>query len=127
MSVLKFSKSHEWARIENDIAVVGITDYAQKELGDIVFIELPRVDETVRQNAQFGTIESTKSASEMFAPLSGKVIEVNKDLPGNPQWVNESPFEKGWMIKIKIENSAEAAGLMDEEAYGEFVSKESHH
>ncbi|MDD4183632.1 MAG: glycine cleavage system protein GcvH [Candidatus Omnitrophica bacterium] len=126
MSTLKFSKTHEWAKIDNNTAVIGITDYAQKSLGDIVFIELSKVKDKVKQAAQFGTIESTKAASELYSPLSGEVLEVNKDLINNPQWVNESPLEKGWMIKIKIENSSELNSLMDEAAYKDFVAKEAH-
>lgn len=126
MSTLKFSKTHEWAKIDNNTATIGITDYAQKSLGDIVFIELPKVKDKVKQAAQFGTIESTKAASELYSPLSGEVLEINKDLINNPQWVNESAQDKGWMIKIKIENNSELNSLMDEAAYKEFVAKEAH-
>ncbi len=126
MSTLKFSKTHEWAKIDKDTAVIGITDYAQKSLGDIVFIELPKVKDKVKYTGQFGTIESTKAASELYSPLSGEVLEINKELINNPQWVNESPLEKGWMIKIKIENSSELNNLMDEAAYKDFVAKEAH-
>jgi len=126
MSTLKFSKTHEWAKIDNGTAVIGITDYAQKSLGDIVFIDLPKVKDKVKSTAQFGTIESTKAASELYSPLSGEVIEINKDLINNPQWVNESAVDRGWMIKIKIENSSELNNLMDEAAYKDFVAKEAH-
>jgi len=126
MSTLKFSKTHEWAKIDKDTAVIGITDYAQKSLGDIVFIELPKVKDKVKYTGQFGTIESTKAASELYSPLSGEVLEINKDLINNPQWVNESPLEQGWMIKVKIENSSELNNLMDEAAYKDFVAKEAH-
>lgn len=126
MSTLKFSKTHEWAKIDNGTAVIGITDYAQKSLGDIVFIDLPKVKDKVKALAQFGTIESTKAASELYSPLSGEVLEVNKDLINNPQWVNESAVDRGWMIKIKIENSTELNNLMDEAAYKNFVAKEAH-
>ena len=126
MSISKFSKTHEWAKIDNDTALIGISDYAQKSLGDIVFIELPKIKDRLRQGAQFGTIESTKAASELYSPLSGEVLEINKDLINNPQWVNESAQEKGWMIKIKIENNKETNSLMDEAAYKEFVAKETH-
>lgn len=126
MSILKFSKTHEWAKIDNNIAVIGISEHAQKSLGDIVFIEPPKIKDRLRQGAQFGTIESTKAASELYSPLSGEVLEINKELINNPQWVNESPLEKGWMIKIKIENSDEVNNLMDEAAYKEFVAKEAH-
>jgi glycine cleavage system H protein len=126
MSTLKFSKTHEWVKIDNNTAMIGITDYAQKSLGDIVFIELPKVKNKVRQAAQFSTIESTKATSELYSPLSGEVLEANKDLINNPQWVNESPADRGWMIKIKIENNSELNSLMDEAAYKDFVAKEAH-
>ncbi|MDD5194465.1 MAG: glycine cleavage system protein GcvH [Candidatus Omnitrophica bacterium] len=126
MSVLKFSKTHEWAQVENNLATIGITDYAQKSLGDIVFIELPALGSKVKQGLQFGTIESTKAASELFSPLSGVVSEINKELINNPQWVNEEPFVRGWMMKIKFENNNELNSLMDEAAYKEFVKKEAH-
>jgi len=126
MSTLKFSKTHEWAKIDNNIAVIGISDYAQKSLGDIVFVELPKIKDKVKSAAQFGTIESTKVASELYSPLSGEVLEINKDLINSPQWVNEFPLEQGWMIKIKIENSSELNSLMDEAAYKEFVASQAH-
>ena len=126
MTTLKFSKTHEWAKIEANTAIIGISDYAQKSLGDIVFIELPKAGAKLKANSQFGTIESTKAASELYSPLSGEVMEISKDLINNPQWVNESPFDKGWMLKIKVENANEAASLMDEATYKEFVAKEAH-
>jgi len=126
MSILKFSKTHEWAKIDNNTATIGISDYAQHSLGDIVFIEMPKVKDKVKAGAQFGTIESTKAASELYSPLSGEVIEINKDLLNNPQWVNESPLERGWMMKIKMDNNSEADNLMDEAAYKDFVAKEAH-
>ncbi|MFA5271961.1 MAG: glycine cleavage system protein GcvH [Candidatus Omnitrophota bacterium] len=123
---LRFSKTHEWAKIDANVAMIGISDYAQKSLGDIVFIELPKTGAKLKANSQFGTIESTKAASELYSPLSGEVTEINKDLINNPQWVNESPLERGWMFKIKVENNSEADSLMDEAAYKEFVAKEAH-
>ncbi|MBU0694326.1 MAG: glycine cleavage system protein GcvH [Candidatus Omnitrophica bacterium] len=125
MSNLKFNKSHEWVKVEGDCAVIGISDYAQGELGDIVFVELPEVGVKISEGSSFGTVESTKAASEIFAPLSGEVIQANNDLVNNPQWVNEDPQGKGWMIKIKVENSKEMDNFMDEVAYKEFVDKES--
>ena len=121
MSELKFTKSHEWIRIESDIATTGITDYAQSQLGDIVFIELPEVGKKIKQLVQVGTIESTKAASELYAPISGEVVQVNSDLVKSPQWINESPLDKGWIAKIKIENQIEVNNLMDENTYKEFV------
>lgn len=126
MSSLKFTKTHEWVKIEGEIATVGITDYAQRQLGDIVFIELPKVGDKLAVSFPCGTIESTKAASELYALLSGEVIEVNKELINNPQWVNEEPWGKGWMIKVKIENEKETEALLDEETYKELIAKENH-
>jgi glycine cleavage system H protein len=124
MAELLFAKSHEWAKIEAHEAVIGISNYAQEQLGDIVFLELPKVGTKITQFSQFGTIESTKAASELYAPLSGEVIEVNTDLVNNPQWVNEDPFGRGWMIKIKIANAEEIKNLLDESSYKELIEKE---
>ena len=121
---MKFTTSHEWVNIEGDVVTVGITDYAQKELGDIVFVELPRVGDRVKKSCQFGTIESTKAASELYSPVTGEVVEVNEALVANPQWINESPYEKGWMVRIRIVNTDEVDALLDEIEYREFVSKE---
>jgi len=126
MAQVKFSKTHEWISIEDDIATVGITDYAQKELGDIVFIELPAPGDVVTQGAGFGTIESTKAANELYSPLSGAVVEMNSELVDNPQWINEDPQGKGWMVKIKMSNEGELEGLLDEAGYQEFIAQEAH-
>ncbi|UCC95506.1 MAG: glycine cleavage system protein GcvH [Candidatus Omnitrophota bacterium] len=126
MADVKFAQSHEWVRVEGECAVVGITEYAQKQLGDIVFVELPKVGDKLKQSFQFGVVESTKAASELYAPLSGQVNEVNTDLVHNPQWVNEEPFGKGWMIKVKIEDKDELGRLLDEESYKALVQKEGH-
>lgn len=126
MTDLKFTKSHEWVNIEDSHAKIGITDYAQSQLGDIVFIELPQPGEKIEKSSQLGTIESTKAASELYAPLTGEVIEANEDLANNPQWINESPYDKGWMLKIKITKSQELETLLDEASYKEFVEKEAH-
>lgn len=125
MSDLRFTKSHEWVRAEGDLAITGITDYAQDQLGDIVFIELPKVGENIKQFSQLGTIESTKAASELYAPISGEIIQVNSELNSNPQWVNESPLDKGWIVKFKIGSQAELSELMDEAAYREFIGEEA--
>ena len=124
MSDFKFTKAHEWVRVQGDIATVGITDYAQSQLGDIVFIELPAIGAGVKKSSQFGTIESTKAASELYAPISGEVIQINNELVNNPQWVNESALDKGWMAKVKLEDLTELDDLLDEDAYREFVGKE---
>ncbi len=126
MASLKFSKTHEWAKLEEDIATIGITDYAQRSLGDVVFVELPREGTKVKQFLRFGTVESTKSASERYSPLSGEVIQINQDLLKNPQWVNEDPLGKGWMIKVKIEKKEELVALLDEKDYREFLKTQTH-
>jgi len=126
MAELKFSKTHEWVRVEGNAAVIGITDHAQKELGDIVFVELPRVGEKVKKDGRFGTVESTKAASELYSPLSGETIGANSDLAKAPQLVNESPLDKGWMIKIKIADLGDLKDLMDEAAYNSFIASEKH-
>jgi len=125
MGELKFTRSHEWVKIEGDYALIGIADYAQRQLGDVVFVELPQVGDELKQLSQFGIIESTKAAGELYAPLSGEVIEINDSLLNNPQWVNESPLEKGWMLKIKIADSAELDNLLDEDAHRKLVEKET--
>ncbi len=124
MAELKFSQSHEWANIDGAAVTVGISGYAQKELGDIVFVELPRIGDKVKQGNRFGTIESTKAASELYAPLSGTVTMVNGLLNKVPQLINESPLDKGWMVKIRTDDPAEAGLLMNEAEYNEFIAKE---
>ncbi len=114
---LKYSKDHEWARIEGDIAVVGITDYAQNELGDIVYVELPEVGTQVEQGKSFGTVEAVKAVSDLFAPLSGEVVEVNEKLNDSPELVNQDPYGEGWMIKIKMSNPDEVNQLLSKEEY----------
>jgi len=113
----KYHKEHTWAKIEGDIAVIGITDYAQDKLGEVLFVDLPEVGSEVKQNEVFGNVESGKVASDLYAPLSGKVIEVNEELADSPELVNESPYEKGWMIKIKIEDAAEIENLFESTDY----------
>ncbi len=114
---LKYSKDHEWARIEGDVAVVGITDYAQNELGDIVYVELPEVGTQVEQGKTFGTIEAVKAVSDLFAPVSGEVVEVNEKLNDSPELVNQDPYGEGWMIKIKMSNPDEVNNLLSKEDY----------
>ena len=112
---LLYTPSHEWAKIEGDTATVGITSFAQEQLGDITFVDLPAVGATVTQGKEFGSIESVKAASELYSPVTGEVIEVNSALEGSPELVNQEPFEGGWMIKVKL--SAEPQGLLDASAY----------
>ena len=115
-SEFKYTKDHEWVRLEGDEAVVGVTDYAQQQLGDVVFVELPEVGRTVAQGEVFGTIESVKAVSELFSPLSGEVIAVNGDLAGAPEVVNTKPHET-WMIRVRVTNAAEAASLLSSTEY----------
>lgn len=110
---LMFSTTHEWAFVSGDTATIGITDHAQKELGDIVFIEMPEAGRKLTLGEGFGTIESTKAASQLYAPLSGMVIETNNAVTRSPELVNQDPYDKGWLIKIKLANKDEVAKLMD--------------
>jgi glycine cleavage system H protein len=114
---VKYFEDHEWAKLENDEAVIGISDYAQDQLGDIVFVELPQVGDTFEKGAEFGTVESVKAVSELYMPLGGKVLAVNESLEDSPELVNNEPYTGGWMIKIKPSNAAEAEQLMSKDAY----------
>lgn len=118
---LKYTKDHEWIRIEGEEAYVGITDFAQGELGDIVYVEIETVGEEIEQGEIFGTVEAVKTVSDLFMPLSGKVLEVNPDLDAAPEAVNEDPYGKGWMIKISINNMADVDSLLDAKAYQEVI------
>jgi len=118
---LKYSKEHEWVRISGDEAVVGITDYAQEELGDITFVELPQSGAKVQQMEVFATIESVKAASDIVGPRSGEVTEVNGELSDKPEVINESPYEKGWICKLRISDKGELDKLLSAEEYDEFV------
>lgn len=124
MEDFKFTKSHEWVKIEGDTATIGITDYAQNQLGDIVFIELSNIGDKLKKSSHFGTIESTKAASELYIPLSGEVIEINKELINSPQVINEDPFGKGWMIKVRLEDSSEEDNFLNRESYKEYLEAE---
>ena len=120
---LRYSKDHEWARAEGDLIEVGITDYAQDALGDVVYVELPEIDSQLQQHEVFGEVESTKSVSELYAPVSGTVSEVNDDLYGAPQRLNEDPYGEGWICKINCENSDELDNLLDANAYRQLISE----
>lgn len=122
--MVKFTKTHEWVKIENNEAIVGITDYAQSELGDIVFVELPATGSKILRESRLATLESTKAAAEVYAPLSGEVVEVNKELENSPQLVNEEPLGKGWIAKLKITEPKEISFLWDEETYKNFLEQE---
>lgn len=114
---LKYSRTHEWINAEGDVATIGVTDYAQSELGEIVFLELPQAGSKFRKGDALGTIESYKTVSDLMAPVSGEVIEINPDLADSPQFVNESPYDQGWMIKIKMSDPSELNELMSAEDY----------
>lgn len=118
---LKYTKDHEWARIEGDVATIGITDFAQSELGDIVYVELPQVGDEIAQGESFGTIEAVKAVSDMFAPLSGEVVETNEKIVDNPEIINKEPYGEGWFIKIKISDPDEANNLLDKVQYEELI------
>jgi glycine cleavage system H protein len=120
---LKYSKEHEWLRIEGDTAYVGITDFAQGELGDIVFVEIDTVGETIDQDKVFGTIEAVKTVSDLFMPVSGEILEFNEALGDAAETVNSDPYGDGWLVKIKITNPSEVEGLMDVEAYKEMIGQ----
>jgi glycine cleavage system H protein len=118
---LKYTKDHEWIRIEGDTAYVGVTDFAQGELGDIVFVEIETVGETLKREEVFGTIEAVKTVSDMFMPVSGEILEMNNDIEDTPDVVNKDPYGKGWMIKIRITNPAELNDLLTAEKYKALV------
>lgn len=119
---LHYTKDHEWIKVEGNIALVGITDFAQGELGDIVYVEIETQDETLASEAVFGTVEAVKTVSDLFMPLSGKIIEVNQALEQNPQQVNDDPYGEGWMIKIEVNDSSELESLLDAKAYKALVT-----
>ena len=120
MSGLKYTKEHEWIRVESGVGTVGITPYAQEQLGDVVFVELPEVGRKAEQGKEIAVVESVKTASEIYAPVSGEVVEVNKGLSDQPAEVNSDPLGAGWFLKIKIADAGQLSGLMDEAAYKAF-------
>ncbi|MDQ1000958.1 glycine cleavage system H protein [Neobacillus niacini] len=121
---LRYSEEHEWVKLEGATVRVGITHFAQSELGDIVFVELPEVGDEVTADEPFGSVESVKTVSELYAPISGKVVEVNEDLSDSPEFVNESPYEKAWMIVIEPSDSSEVDKLMTAEQYEEMIKED---
>lgn len=118
---LKYTKDHEWIRVEGDEAYIGITDFAQRELGDIVYVEIETVDQDLDKEEVFGTVEAVKTVSDLFMPVSGKVLEMNEALEDSPEVVNEDPYGKGWMVKISIHDKSELDQLMDSAAYSDTV------
>jgi glycine cleavage system H protein len=121
MTKILFSEDHEYIKIEGNIGTVGISDYAQKALGDVVYVELPKVGAKISKGGQAGVVESVKSASELFSPVSGEVVEVNSDLPKDPALVNQDPQGKAWFFKIKLANENELTGLKDESTYNDYI------
>jgi len=121
---LKYAKSHEWAKIEGENATVGITHFAQEQLGDLTYVDLPKVGATVAMGAEMGSVESVKAASELYSPVTGTVTEVNAALENAPEAINQDPYNAGWMIKVKL--SAPAAGLLDAAAYEQVCAEEAH-
>ena len=126
MSV-KYSNEHEWIRVEGDVGTVGISQYAQEQLGDVVFVELPKVGAKVTAHQAFGVVESVKAVSDLFAPISGEVLEINAELPQKPETVNKDPYGKGWMILVKPSNAAELDQLLSAKQYEEFVAQGGGH
>ena len=122
MSGLKYSKDHEWVRVEGDVGTVGISDYAQEQLGDVVYVELPEVGRTVAQNEEAAVVESVKAASEVYAPVSGEVVEVNQALEDDPALVNSDPIGEGWFLALRLSAPGELDGLMGEAAYADYVA-----
>ncbi|MGG0717340.1 glycine cleavage system protein GcvH [Robertmurraya massiliosenegalensis] len=120
---LRYSKEHEWVKLEGETARIGISDFAQSELGDIVFVELPEVGDDVVANEPFGSVESVKTVSELYAPISGKVVAINEDLNDSPEFVNESPYEKAWMIVIEPANASDVDNLMSADEYAQLINE----
>jgi glycine cleavage system H protein len=122
----KYTKDHEWARLEGDRVRVGITAYAVEQLGDVTLVDLPQAHTKLRAGAHFGDIESVKAVSELFAPVSGEVVQINAELERNPERVNDSPYEQGWMLLLKADNASELDALLDATAYAEFLASLAH-
>jgi glycine cleavage system H protein len=125
MSALRYTRDHEWVRVDGDLAVVGISDYAQSQLGDVVYVELPEIGQRVEQGKQAAVVESVKAASEVYAPVSGEVVAVNDALAADPATVNADPIGEGWFLKLRLDDPKELDALMDEEAYRRFVEEQS--
>ena len=122
-SELKYSKEHEWVKVDGNVVTIGITEYAQGELGDIVFVELPDVDDEINEGDTFGSVESVKTVSELYAHVSGKIIETNEELEDSPEFVNESPFEKAWMVKVELDDESQLDELLSAEQYAEMIGE----
>jgi glycine cleavage system H protein len=121
---LKYSKEHEWVATEDSVATVGITDFAQDQLGEIVYVELPAIGDKISKDDPFGVVESVKAVSDIYAPISGTVVEVNSEIPESPEMINEDPYGDGWLIKVQVSDDAELDDLMDNEEYEELIAAE---
>lgn len=121
---LKYTEEHEWIAIDEDIATIGISDFAQSQLGDVVFVELPEVGDELEAGKPFGVVESVKAVSDVYSPLSGEVVEINEELPDAPETLNTSPYEDGWLIKIRLSNPEELDDLLDADSYQELIKED---
>ena len=126
MSLLRFTRDHEWIRLDGELAVVGVTDYAQSQLGDVVYVELPEIGRRIEKGKEAAVVESVKAASEVYAPASGEVAEVNEALAVDPAKVNADPMGEGWFLKLRLTDLKELEGLLDEAAYQQFIEQEQH-
>ena len=124
MSTFRFTRDHEWVRLDGDLAIVGITDYAQSQLGDVVYVELPEIGHRVAKGTEAAVVESVKAASEVYAPVSGEVAEINEMLAADPATVNADPMGEGWFIKLRLDDPKELDSLMDEEGYKRFIEEQ---
>ncbi|MBM4316511.1 MAG: glycine cleavage system protein GcvH [Deltaproteobacteria bacterium] len=122
---LKYTKEHEWVLLEENVATIGITDFAQESLGDITYVQLPKEGESVQKNDSFGVVESVKAVSDLYAPVSGRVVEVNQPLLEAPELINEDPYQEGWMLKIELANDADVEDLMSADEYKDYVEENS--
>jgi glycine cleavage system H protein len=120
---LRYTKDHEWVRVDGDVATIGVTDFAANQLGDVVFVDLPPVGKAIEQFATFGVVESVKAVSDLYAPVSGEVAEVNPDLANTPELVNSDPFGAGWMLRVRVSDAAQVAGLLDAAAYTKLTAE----
>jgi glycine cleavage system H protein len=120
----KYAKSHEWVRVEGDVAVIGVSDYAQHLLSDVVYVELPEIGDTLTRGESLGTVESVKAAEDAYAPVSGEIIEVNTELEANPEWINEDPYGKAWLVKVTLTSPDDLDALMDAATYEKYVQEE---
>tara|TARA_Y100001970_G_scaffold45913_1_gene57741 strand:+ start:451 stop:828 length:378 start_codon:yes stop_codon:yes gene_type:complete len=118
---MKYTNDHEWIKIDSDLAIVGITDFAQSELGDIIFVEFPNVGEHVNQKDTIGTLEAVKTVADIYSPLSGEIVEINEELESNPELINEAPYDNGWILKIKINNKDEIKSLLSGDDYSKLI------